>query len=92
VWFCRYSLPADLAIDHVQVIVWLLASRLFDKTPKSIDCQRTAAIRGCLCHLRQLAKPTALYTLPSRIVVELVEPRSSLLNLVEPQIPDVRQK
>jgi hypothetical protein len=89
---CRYSLPADLAIDHVEVIVRLLVSRLFDKTPKFIDCRRTVAIRGCLCHLRQLARPTALYTSPSRIVVELVEPRSSLLDLVEPLIPDIRQK
>jgi hypothetical protein len=34
----------------------------------------------------------ALYTSPSCIVVEPIEPRSSLLDLVEPQIPDVRQK
>jgi hypothetical protein len=79
---CRYSLPTDLAINHVQMIVRLLASRLFNKTPKSINCGRTAAIRGCLCRLRQLARPTALYTSLSRIVVEPVEPRSSLLDLV----------
>jgi hypothetical protein len=34
----------------------------------------------------------ALYTSPSCIIVEPVEPRSSLLDLVEPRIPDVRQK
>jgi hypothetical protein len=34
----------------------------------------------------------ALYTSPSRIVVKPVEPHSSLLDLVEPRIPDVRPK
>jgi hypothetical protein len=74
----------DLTVDHVQMIARLLASLLFDKTPKSMDCRRTAAIRGYLRHLRQLAGPAALYTLPSCIVVEPVEPRSSPPNLVEP--------
>jgi hypothetical protein len=89
---CRYSLPAGLAVDHVQVIVRLLASHLFNKTPKSIDCRRTPAIRGCLRHLRQLARPTSPYMSLSRIVVEPGEPRSSLLDLIEPRIPDFRQK
>jgi hypothetical protein len=89
---CRYSLPARLVVDHVQVIVRLLASRLFNKTPKSIDCRRTAAIHGCLHHLRQLARPIAPYMSLSRIVVEPGEPRSSLLDLVKPRIPDFRQK
>jgi hypothetical protein len=66
----RYSLPAGLAVDHVQVIVRLLASRLFNKTPKSIDCRRTAAIHGCQCHLRQLARPTTPYTSPFCVVVD----------------------
>jgi hypothetical protein len=64
------------------VVARLLASSLFDKTPKSIDCRRIAVICDCLCHLHQLARPTALYTSPSRVVVELAEPRSFLLNLV----------
>jgi hypothetical protein len=53
---------------------------------------RVLQVRSCLCHLHQLARPAALYTSPSRIVVKPVEPRSSLLDLVEPRIPDVRQK
>jgi hypothetical protein len=42
-----------------------------------------AAVRGCPRHLHQLARPAALNMSPSRIVVEPVEPRSSLLDLVE---------
>jgi hypothetical protein len=45
-----------------------------------------------LRHLCQLVRPIAPYMSLSRIVVEPGEPRSSLLDLVEPRIPDFRQK
>jgi hypothetical protein len=77
---------------HLWSLTSCLASRLFDETLKLIDCRRTAVVCGYLRHLRLHTRPAALYTSPSRIVVKPVEPRSSLHNLVEPRIPDVRQK
>nr|ACG43789.1 hypothetical protein [Zea mays] len=42
--------------------------------------------------VRRRVMCAALYTSPSCIIVEPDEPRSSLLDLVKPRLPDVRQK
>jgi hypothetical protein len=74
--------------SNLRSLTSCLASRLFDKTPKPIDCRHTAAIRGCLRHLGQLAIHAALYT--SSLTAIPVVPRFRCVRLnVGPRIQDV---
>jgi hypothetical protein len=47
--------------------------------------QRAAAVRGCLRHLHQLARSTALYTSPSRIIVKPSNPVLPCLTSSNPE-------